>query len=147
MPVPLKRMMRTLGGALPEEVVQSEGRAPVDLLISAVSINRNERLTVIWEWCLISLVMVWDWTYQRCDCVTCFCIIFQMLLKDNWGNLPHLCSAGGFCEILSWWKFEDPCVFCHFLECCLSVSGTVHRSKSKTSEKRMSQCFSESSLS
>lgn len=107
------------GGVLSEEVVQSESRAPVDLMISAVSINRNEPLTVIWEWCLMSLVMVWDWTYQCCDCVTLtwFCIIFQMLLKDNWGNLPHLCSAGGFCEILSWWKFEDPCLFCHCLEC------------------------------
>lgn len=137
MPVPQERMLRTLGEVSPEEIVQSEGRAPVDLLISAVSMNRNEPLTVIWEWCLMSLVMVWDWTYQ-CDCVTltCFCIIFQKLLKDNWGNLPHLCSAGGFCEILSWWKFEDPYVLCHCLECCLSVSGTVHRSKSKTSEKR-----------
>lgn len=47
MPVPQERMLRTLGEVSPEEIVQSEGRAPVDLLISAVSMNRNEPLTVI----------------------------------------------------------------------------------------------------
>lgn len=130
-------MLRPLGEVLPEEIVQSEGRAPVALLISTVSINRNEPLTVIWEQCLISLMMAWGWTYQCCNCVTLpwLCIIFQML-KDNWDKLPHLCSAWGFCEILSWWKFEVPHLFCLCLECWLTLSGTLHRSKSKTSEKR-----------
>lgn len=46
LPIPPERMLRLLGEVLPKEVVQSEGRAPVDLLISTVSINRNELLVI-----------------------------------------------------------------------------------------------------